>query len=141
MVKKELKLAYVLAVALLAVGVVCYSVPAKAPERPLRMMYHTVAGRVLFNHQMHLDASGYAVSCRDCHHHPEDGSETRACGSCHKEPEAGKIAATGCYDCHEAEDLKGTKVVKRADAFHAQCINCHKNFGSGPVECSQCHIQ
>jgi Class III cytochrome C family len=141
MVKKELKLAYVLAVALLAVGVVCYSVPAKAPDRPLRIVYNTVAGRVLFNHQMHLGAAGYAISCRDCHHHPEDGSETRACGSCHSEPVAGKVAPNACFDCHEADEIEGSDIVKSADAFHTQCINCHKNYGSGPVECSGCHIQ
>lgn len=139
--KKELKLAYVLAIALLVVGVICYTVPAKMPELPLRLMYQSVAGRVLFDHQTHLGASGYSISCRDCHHHPEDGSDTSGCGACHSMPAEGKIAPEACFACHEAEELEESKMSKRADAFHAQCVQCHKEYGSGPLECAGCHIQ
>ncbi|MDX9786817.1 MAG: cytochrome c3 family protein [Desulfobacterales bacterium] len=141
MVKKELKLAYVLAIALLVVGVICYMVPAKAPAQPLRMMYQTVAGRVLFNHQIHLGESGYGISCRDCHHHPEDGSDTSGCGACHSLPAEGKTVPDACLACHEPDELEEVTMSKRADAFHAQCVQCHNEYESGPVECSGCHIQ
>jgi hypothetical protein len=26
------------------------------------------------------------------------------------------------------------------DAFHDQCIQCHREFEAGPEECSQCHV-
>lgn len=140
MVKKELKLAYVLAIALIVVGAVCYSVPARAPEQPLRMMFQSVAGRVLFDHQTHLGEAGYGISCQDCHHHPADGTDTRGCGVCHSLPPEGEVAPAACFDCHEADVIEKSKTTKRADAIHAQCINCHKEFDAGPVECSGCHI-
>lgn len=143
MVKRELKLAYVLAFALLVVGVICYSVPAKAPEQPLRVMFHSVAGRVFFDHQTHLGEGGYGISCQDCHHHPAGGSDTRGCGVCHVlTPEGEESTPSACLDCHEADadEIKESKMTKRADAFHAQCINCHKEYDAGPVECSGCHI-
>lgn len=139
MVKKELKLAYVLAIALLAAGVICYSVPAKAPEQPLRLMFQSVAGRVLFDHQTHLSESGYGISCQDCHHHPEE-TDTRGCGACHSVPPEGEMAPGACFDCHESEELEDSETTKRADAFHAQCIQCHQEYEAGPVECSGCHI-
>jgi hypothetical protein len=30
-------------------------------------------------------------------------------------------------------------MVTRADAFHLQCVNCHKDFEAGPAECTGCH--
>jgi hypothetical protein len=27
-----------------------------------------------------------------------------------------------------------------ADAAHGQCINCHEDYESGPVDCSGCHV-
>jgi hypothetical protein len=140
MVKRELKLAYALAIALLVVGVVCFSVPAKVPDQPLRVMFQSVAGRVLFDHRTHLGEGGYGISCQECHHHPSEGTDTRGCGVCHQLPLEGKIAPGACFDCHEAEDMADSKITKRADAFHAQCIKCHKENDAGPVECSGCHI-
>jgi len=45
----------------------------------------------------------------------------------------------GCTECH------GTKEpgpIARSDKNwgHATCVRCHKESGSGPVECSGCHI-
>lgn len=140
MVKKELKLAYILAIVFLLVGVICYAVPGESPEQPLRFMFKSVAGRVLFDHQTHTGASGYGISCQDCHHHPEEDPDTRGCGSCHTTLAEGEMAPGACFDCHESEEIEDSETTKRADAFHAQCINCHKEYEAGPVECSGCHI-
>lgn len=122
--KKELRVVYGLAIVLLIVGVVSYAAfPAKTPEQPVRMMFQSVAGRVLFSHQMHTAPSGYGLSCRDCHHNLEEG-ET--------EPPA-------CSQCHEPQS-EDPSIPKLSDAFHQQCIGCHQQFGAGPQACNSCHV-
>lgn len=122
---KELRLAYGLAIIFLIVGVLSYAAfPAKAPETPLRIMFHSAAGKVLFDHQIHGSEVGYGAECADCHH----------------ELEAGEIeGAEACGACHEAES-DDEDMPNRSDAFHQQCIGCHQDYGSGPEECAACHI-
>lgn len=122
---KELKLAYGLAIILLIVGVLSFAAfPAKSPDNPIRIMFKSAAGKVLFDHKTHRTADGYGISCADCHHTMEVGEteDVEACGDCH-EPES------------DDEDFP-----KRSDAFHQQCIGCHEDFEAGPIECSACHI-
>jgi hypothetical protein len=128
--KKELKLAYVLAACLLVVGAVCYAAfPEIEPDQPLRLMFKVVAGNVLFDHKIHESASGYGISCRDCHHELEedDGEDAEACG--------------GCHDPDEGDE----ETPKRADAFHQQCAGCHEEYGAGPLmideDCNSCHVK
>ncbi len=147
--KKELKLAYGLAIILLVVGVISYAAfPAKAPEEPVRIMYKVVAGKVLFDHKAHTAESGYGLSCRDCHHHPEDPEDEEdsllACGDCHQIPAEGEAVPQACDECHEPDEIEDSEMTKRADAFHSQCEECHKDSDIGPVEdderCSWCHF-
>jgi hypothetical protein len=122
--KKELKLAGALAVCLLVIGVISYAAfPLQAPHEPLRIMYTLPAGNVLFDHKTHTDISGYGLSCGDCHHTLTEDEYADA---------------QTCSECHELDE-GDEEMPKRADAFHQQCINCHKDFGAGPVECSGCH--
>jgi len=125
--KKELKLAYGVAVCLLVIGVVSYAAfPQKEPEEPLRIMFTVAAGKVLFDHKTHTSVLGYGLSCEDCHHEllEDEGEEPQACWECH-DPVEGD------------ED-----VPKRADAFHQQCGGCHEQYEAGPTEneCSLCHV-
>jgi hypothetical protein len=124
--KTELKLARNLAIILFVVGLISYVYAAShsSPERPpLRLMFETAAGSVLFDHKTHTDVSGYGLACTDCHHALEgDASDVESCGECH-EPES------------EDEDIP-----KRTDAFHQQCIYCHQDFDAGPEKCSSCHV-
>jgi len=123
--KKELKLVYGVAVVLLVIAVISYAaVPVKSPHVPLRMMFYTNAGKVLFDHQQHSSIAGYGLSCGECHHPLTEGEYDEA-GSC-----------TECHDPDEGDE----DVPKRSDAFHLQCIGCHQDFGAGPVECAQCHV-
>ena len=56
--KKELKLAYALAIILLIVGVLSYAAfSEKVPEEPIRLMFKCVAGKVLFDHKIHAAGS------------------------------------------------------------------------------------
>jgi hypothetical protein len=48
--KKELQMAYGLAIVLFIVGVISYAAfPAKTPDRPVRLMFQSIAGNVLFD--------------------------------------------------------------------------------------------
>jgi len=141
--KKELRLAYALAIILFVVGVLSYAISAfsaKTPDSPIRLMFKGVAGKVLFDHKTHTQDSGYGIACGECHHHPEeDETALRACGDCHNLPETGTLPPA-CAECHEADEIEDSEVIKRVDAFHSQCINCHKEDEAGPEECASCHV-
>lgn len=146
--KRQLLFAYGLAFHLLLVAVICYAAyPVSPPDEPIRIMYQTNAGKVLFDHQTHSAASGYGASCYDCHHHPsDDESALIGCGECHQAPTEDGSLPESCLDCHDEEDeeIEGTEMVSRANAFHTQCIECHEQFEKGPRSgsdnCSACHV-
>ena len=122
--KKEHRFAYVLAVVLLLVGVISYAAfSSKPPERPVRIMFKSIAGKVLFDHKTHTDESGLGLACNDCHHMLEEGD----------------TEAQPCMECHEPQS-EDEDVPKRSDAFHQQCIGCHQEFEAGPTECASCHV-
>jgi len=121
---KELQIAYGLAIILLVVGVLSYAAfPAKSPDQPVRLMFKCVAGKVLFDHKTHTSESGYGISCNDCHHNLEEG----------------EIKPQACGECHESES-QDEDMPNRSDAFHSQCIDCHKEGGAGPEKCASCHV-
>ena len=122
-VKTERIVAYGLTIVLFVVGIVCYAAfPLKAPEEPVRIMFKSTAGSILFDHKVHASTSGYGIACVDCHHNLEDEGEKPA----------------ACGDCHE---IDSEDPVKRSDAFHTQCQGCHEDSGAGPVDCSACHVR
>jgi hypothetical protein len=141
---RELKLVYGLAILLFVVGIFSYAITAfsaKPPDDPIRIMYQTAAGKVLFDHKTHYAPTGYAVSCYDCHHHPpEDEMALRACGDCHTLPENRELAVETCIECHDEDIMDYVDMLKRADAFHVQCVDCHNAVGAGPVDCNSCHV-
>lgn len=139
--KKQLQLAYGLAIVLFVIAVISYAgYSAKTPDPPLRMMYSTNAGKVLFDHQSHLKPQGYALACADCHHHPPGMEENWACGDCHGGPEQHGAMAETCNQCHDPADYDLAEILKRSDAFHDQCIGCHRQYGAGPEACNACHV-
>jgi hypothetical protein len=143
--KRELQIAYSLIIVLFFVGVISYAAfPAKTPNQPIRMMYKSVAGKALFDHETHLADTGYAIACTECHHHPPDPDDPEEailkCGYCHQTLEKGQNWPESCLDCHEEDELEDSKMMKKSDAMHAQCIECHKEVGSGPEECNSCHV-
>ncbi len=127
---KDLKNAYIMAIVLFVVGVLCYAAfPAKSPETPVRLMMTSAAGNILFSHKIHTADDGYALSCTDCHHDSEEGDDVEACGECHEQ---------------EPDEDDPSAAMKRSDAFHTQCIGCHDDIGAGPPSgsegCYQCHV-
>jgi hypothetical protein len=114
--KSEQALAFVVAAALLVAGIVCYAAfPQKTPEEPVRIMFKTTAGRVLFDHKTHV--ADYGIACDECHH--EQQEDTMSCSG---------------EDCHGPNSDPTL-----ADAMHMNCKGCHEGVG-GPVECGACHV-
>lgn len=119
--KKEQIIAYWIAGVFFVVGVVCYAAfPDQSPEQPVRIMFKSTGGKVLFSHKVHAADEGYGIECMECHHDIEEG-ETPA----------------SCSECHSAD---GEDSPKRSDVFHAQCIECHDEMGGGPAKCAECHV-
>jgi hypothetical protein len=119
-IKNETSVAYAIAFVLLAIGIVCYAAfPERPPEVPIRVMFETTAGKVLLDHKGHASEEGYGIACQDCHHDiEEEGAKPEPCSSCHDA---------------DAE-------INLQDALHKKCIGCHEEGGSGPVDCSGCHV-
>lgn len=69
---------------------------------------------VQFNHETHAPLA----DCVSCHHTSKSKDDIQSCFECH-----GKDASA--------------PVVK--DAFHDQCIKCHKEQAKGPTKCKECH--
>jgi len=133
--KNERRLIYILAIACLSVGVFCYSSPKAAPhESPVRLMFKTVGGNVLFDHQTHSDK--YGIRCVDCHHSQEEGSAELPgnCGACHgtESKYVPALGDKGKFD-HELHSKKLGLV----------CSDCHHDYeegdSGGPQLCSDCH--
>lgn len=145
--KKHRLIIYGVAIQLLLVAIVCYAAfPVPTPEEPIRIMYQTNAGKVLFDHQAHAGVKGYALACVDCHHlHEGEEIAPVACGLCHPPKSEGSTFPESCFDCHEDKsEIEKPDTMKRSDAFHKQCIECHKEYGAGPgpgsENCSKCHV-
>ena len=119
--RKEKAVAYAVGIVLVVVAVVCYAaLPYRMAEQPVRILFKSAAGNVLFDHKVHTSENGYGYGCIECHHTlEEEGERPSACGECH-EPDS--------------------EEVNRSDAFHQQCQGCHDQSGMGPVECAGCHV-
>ena len=140
--KPEIKITYGVVIFFLFVGIISYTVfSAEIPETPVRVMYKSATGKVLFDHKTHAGEPGYGLSCLDCHHHPlEDEIDLRACGQCHTPGKVESLPAS-CLECHDKEEVEDTEMLNSGDAFHGQCIGCHAEFGAGPVDCAECHVK
>ena len=123
-VNKARVMVYVMGALLLVIGIVCYAaIPDDRTGDPVRIFYKSTAGAVLFDHQVHAGEDGYGFSCMDCHHDLEEEGDT----------------PSACIECHET-DSEDESVLKRSDAFHVQCIECHEEDGTAPTVCTDCHV-
>ena len=82
----------------------------------------------LFNHDYHMEDLEID-DCSVCHHLYEDGELI----------EDESSAGESCSECHPVRPED--KTVPLMKAFHLNCKGCHKERGSGPVMCGQCHVK
>jgi hypothetical protein len=78
---------------------------------------------VAFSHPSHVDKA--KIACTTCHHKEMAGNAYEA-----------------CVKCHSLKDVKGG-APNAKEAFHKQCINCHKDSVkkgvAAPTKCNECH--
>lgn len=81
--------------------------------------------------------------CADCH---DDMylEGLKGCRNCHSRTEqpVEKKQYQSCSNCHATP--VNEMIPTRKEAFHAQCMGCHEEQGTGPFgneSCSQCHMQ
>ena len=75
---------------------------------------------VEFPHEMHTYVT---EDCASCHHHSQEG-ETPSCSECHNASSA------------KERGIKGLK-----EAYHGNCIVCHREMETGPTGCADCHVK
>lgn len=150
---KQLQISVWITAILLVVGILIYIFTAFADKKsdanqeekpPIRVLYNTPSGKVLFDHKAHTSETKYGLSCIDCHHHPEDEEEAiRSCNDCHVYPNKETTVNPTCLDCHEEDEVEGVETNNQVHPAHSrgECIKCHREFGKGPVDCNTCHFK
>lgn len=101
--------------------------PAWSQKAPSEVMSLKLEGAkmppVAFSHPSHVDKA--KIECSVCHHKEKDSKEYQSCLKCH----------------FLKEGKDGAPIAK--DAFHKQCITCHKGSVakgvSAPTKCNECH--
>lgn len=145
---------------LFVVAIFGYTKPPVVQESPARVLMDNTGGRVVFAHAIHADDYGY--DCADCHHDGVEGASVIGCGSCHPKAFDGVFrelhqrsfpSREYCERCHDSEPVANMPederpdsdmLLVRADALHAQCMDCHKAEDAGPYgddSCSTCHAK
>ena len=76
---------------------------------------------VEFSHGMHTLV---ADDCATCHHHSQAG-QTPSCNKCH-----------GVSLSSKESSMPGLK-----NAYHRQCMGCHREMDMGPTGCMECHTK
>jgi hypothetical protein len=111
---------------------------APASKGPANILIQPMAGTAKkqpatpFTHKAHYD--DYSIDCVTCHH------KVKALGGV-----APKTYTCNAAGCHTADQCNNATVPKKnaacpffEDAYHIQCIGCHKKDG-GPTKCKECH--
>lgn len=133
--EKQLNIAYVLALACLVIGIVCYAFIHPVPaDEPVRIHFKSVGGNVLFDHQAHVET--YEIDCAACHHasNSEETALFTSCTSCHQAQEGPlSFGENGLFDhdMHIDADL--------------DCVSCHHDYSEDseeePRPCRECHTK
>jgi len=102
---------------------------------------------VAFTHLTHIEK--YQIKCGECHHDDAGAplnditleSDVEKCFVCHNKP-GEKPKGKDAPKLTSAE-----KLAYHAEAFHQNCIGCHKKFNketgkkTAPISCSKCHAK
>jgi hypothetical protein len=84
-------------------------------------------GPVMFSHRAHHE--DYTLKCTSCHHEYDEGENQWTEGD----------TVSSCADCHDTPYKNVGKMPSLHQAFHKNCIQCHKATDSAPTACADCH--
>lgn len=112
------------------VGLTCAFMPAYSQEDIVNLADSAFTDRqrpaAVFPHDQHNETAEID-ECNVCHHLYEGGNKV----------EDDSSEGQGCADCHNVEEGYPTRPLMKA--YHDLCSGCHKEKGSGPVTCGECH--
>lgn len=116
--KLELGIIAVLAV----ISIIGYSM--KSSGSPIRVLFKTNGGPVVFDHKVHEEDAG--IECSICHHELDTDEKIMNCRQCHNavSEDYGSI----CEDRPIHKQCIG-----------ANCIDCHNKEGMDTTDCKSCH--
>ncbi len=126
--KQENILALIIFAAALLAGALGYGVTgySEPEEAPIRILYESKGGLVVFDHRAHSDLEG--VDCVTCHHYYEGDGRPENCVTCHEENEIPRMEAY-----HEkGEDYED-------DDTYSSCMSCHTAKEKDSKNCKGCH--
>ncbi len=139
----------VLLVAVIGVG---YLIPEPIQKVPERILLDNAAGKVVFNHQKHLDYENMA--CSICHHEMiVEKEKAIACGSCHgvdfneefkKTHSKTMQGLDSCVTCHHMEFAPKVdwSHTAHSEDYGLECASCHHedtDIEPEPQNCANCH--
>lgn len=84
-------------------------------------------GPVMFSHKAHHE--DYTIKCAACHHDYDEGENQWKEGD----------DVNACTDCHTEPYKTVGKMLSLHQAFHRNCVKCHKATDSAPKACADCH--
>ncbi len=102
-------------------GIIGYSIGGS--EEPLRVLFKTSGGPVVFDHNEHKE---YDIECDKCHHELDVDEEIWNCRACHSKG---------------IEDYQGICDERpiHKQCIGANCIDCHKENDIDTDDCKACH--
>ena len=120
--------ALIILIVCLVLGVVFFYIrdAQTPPEEPVRILYESKGGAVIFDHAAH--SARLEEDCWVCHHMDGDEPEKDNCRDCHIDNE---IPIMHAY--HE----KGEDFLEEED--YSSCMSCHEANGRSPKNCKGCH--
>ncbi len=133
---------------LLAVSVIGYLMPQDSDETPMRILFDSNGGQVVFSHIKHID--DYGEDCVRCHHKEEGTTTPLPCGSCHAakfdqafaENHSSNFDGEYCAKCHHPAPA-GLRFDhdQHDDPSGGDCQTCHHgpDIEPEPQACSDCH--
>ncbi len=136
--------------AVIAIG--GYLMPEPVKDIPTRILLDNSAGKVVFNHQKHLE--GDNIPCATCHHEMIVEKEAvLACATCHGIAYDETFRAThttaiqsvdACATCHHMEFASKVDWTHTAHAedYGLDCTSCHHedtDIEPEPQNCANCH--
>jgi hypothetical protein len=95
--------------------------PSKLPHRQIVAALDTKVRKNDLARGLH---GSTAMLCAGCHHHSPIGKRPPACSACH--------AKMG----HPTKDKPAL-----LEAYHRQCIGCHRQMGIKEQGCTDCHVK
>lgn len=119
-IEKKLPIIIIIICAVLGI----YGYTLESSGNPIRVLFKTKGGPVVFDHRMHLE--DYGFECASCHHELYTDEKIWNCRKCHSK------------EVEEYQGICDDRAIHK-QCIGANCIDCHKESGLDTDDCKSCH--